>query len=131
MWVTGEPFTYKNWAPGQPNNNQNEDRIQFGGQADRSWAWNDIGQNNTNFTRGFIVEYDRHPNAVTLTVTRKDADEIQLSWASRLNVTYTIEWTEDLGGQWTILTYVVGNGTTRTVDDFLAGRKFYRCAAPQ
>src|ERR1051325_12185873 len=21
-WITGEPFVYKNWAPGQPNNNQ-------------------------------------------------------------------------------------------------------------
>jgi len=55
-WVTGEPFSCKNWTPGQPNNNQNEDRIQFGGQADRSSTWNDIAQNNTNYTRGFVVE---------------------------------------------------------------------------
>jgi hypothetical protein len=60
-WVTGEPFTYKNWAPVQPNNNGNEDRIQFGGQADRSSMWNDISQSNTNFTRGFVVEYDLPP----------------------------------------------------------------------
>src|SRR5687767_12830050 len=89
-WITGEPFTYRNWAPAQPNNNQNEDRIQFGGQADRSFAWNDIGQNNTNFTRGFVVEYDRHPNAVTLVIARKDQDEVRLSWLSRVNVLYTI-----------------------------------------
>jgi hypothetical protein len=131
-WITGETFTYKNWAPGQPNNNQKEDRIQFGGQADRSSAWNDIGQNNTNFTRGFVVEYDRHPNAVTLSVTRKDADEVRLSWASRLTVTYTIEWKVDLDGQWNLLTNVVGNGSILTLDDLLAGsKKFYRCAAPQ
>ena len=78
-WVTGEPFSYQNWAPLQPNNNNNEDRIQFGGQADRSSAWNDISQSNTNFTRGFVVEYDRHPNAVTLNIERKDADHVQLS----------------------------------------------------
>jgi hypothetical protein len=131
-WITGEPFIYTNWAPAQPNNNQNEDRVQFGGQADRSSAWNDIGQNNTNFTRGFVVEYDRHPNAVTLTVTRKDADEVRLSWVSRPNVSYTIEWTEDLGDQWTFLTNLIGTGTTLTVDDFLTGkRRSYRCAAPQ
>jgi hypothetical protein len=131
-WATGGPFTYQNWAPGQPNNNQNEDRIQFGGQASRSSMWNDIAQNNTNYTRGFVVEYDRHPNAITLYIARKDADEVQLSWASRLNVSYSIEWTEDLGSQWTLLTTVTGNGATLIVDDFLAGnRRFYRCAAPQ
>src|SRR3954462_10897118 len=80
-WVTGEAFSYQNWTPGQPNNNQNEDRIQFGGQANRSSTWNDIGQNNTNFTRGFAIEYDRHPNAITLFIVRKDADEVELSWA--------------------------------------------------
>src|SRR6185436_5173756 len=111
-WVTGEPFTYQNWAPGQPNNNQNEDRIQFGGQANRSSAWNDVGRNTVNFTRGFAVEYDQHPNAIALSIVRKDIDEIQLSWTSRLNVTYTIEWTEDLGGQWIFLSTVVGNGAT-------------------
>lgn len=129
-WITGEAFTYRNWAPGQPNNNQNEDRIQFGGQAGRSSAWNDIGSSNTNFTRGFVVEYDRHPNAVTLSIARKGADEVQLSWASRLNLSYTIEWTEDLGTPWTLLTKVVGNGAVVSVDDSLAGRRFYRCVAP-
>jgi hypothetical protein len=131
-WVTGEPFIYQNWAPGQPNNNQNEDRIHFGGEANRSSAWNDVGRNTVNFTRGFAVEYDRHPNAITLFIVRKDNDEVQLSWSSRLNVPYTIEWTEDLSGQWNLLTTVTGNGATVTVDDSLAGRKrFYRSAAPQ
>jgi hypothetical protein len=130
-WVTGEPFLYKNWAPLQPNNNNNEDRIQFGGQADRSSAWNDISQSNTNFTRGFVVEYDRHPDAVTLSITRKDTDHAQLSWPSRINIAYRVEWTEDLGGQWTLLTTVLGNGATVAVDDFLTeSRRIYRCAAP-
>ena len=131
-WVTGEPFIYQNWAPAQPNNNQNEDRIQFGGQANRSSAWNDVGRNNINFTRGFAVEYDEHPNAIRLEIMRKDSDEVQLSWASRLNVDYTIEWTEDLGGEWNTLTTVVGNGGILTVDDFvLGGGKFYRSSVQQ
>jgi hypothetical protein len=131
-WITGEPFVYRNWAPGQPNNNNNEDRIQFGGQVDRSSTWNDIGQSNTNFTRGFVVEYDRHPNAVTLSIARKDADAVQLSWVSRLNVSYTIESTEDLGGAWTPLTTVVGTGATLAVNDVLTERRrFYRCVVPQ
>ena len=131
-WITGEPFTYKNWAPGQPNNNQNEDRIQFGGQANRSSQWNDISQTNTNYTRGFIVEYDIHPNSVSISIARKDANNIKLSWASRPNVTYTIEWCSALDGVWTTLTTLVGDGGTLTADDILTGsQKFYRCAAPQ
>jgi hypothetical protein len=131
-WVTGEPFTYKNWTPGQPNNNGNEDRLQFGGQADRSSTWNDISQTNIKFTLGYVVEYDLHPNAVTLSIARKDADHIELSWMSRVGVSYTIEWTGDLGGQWTLLTTVVGNGGMLTADDSLAGsRRFYRCVVPQ
>ena len=131
-WVTGESFTYQNWAPGQPNNNQNEDRIHFGGLANRSSAWNDVGRNTINFTRGFAVEYERHPSAITLSILRKDTDEVQLSWDSRLNVLYTIEWTEDFGGQWNSLTNIVGNGTTITVDDLLSGAKrFYRSSVAQ
>lgn len=130
-WITGESFTYQNWTPGQPNNNQNEDRIQFGGQAGRSSTWNDIGGNTVNFTRGFVVEYDQHPNAITLELV-KDSDEVQLSWESRLNVPYTIEWTENFGGEWNTLTTVIGNGTIVTLNDFLQGkRRFYRSAAPQ
>ncbi|HEY6227506.1 MAG TPA: hypothetical protein VI282_10330 [Verrucomicrobiae bacterium] len=133
--LRGEPFIYKNWAPLQPNNNNNEDRIQFGGQADRSSMWNDISQSNTNFTRGFVVEYDRHPNAVTLNIERIDTDHVRLSWACRPGMAYTIEWTEELGlaGQWTVLSSVyVFSGTATSVDDSLAGnRRFYRCVVPQ
>ena len=81
---------------------------------------------------GFVVEYDQHLNAVTISNARKDADEVQLSWATRLNLSYTIEWTEDLGAPWTFLTTVVGNGAVMSLDDFLAGgRRFYRAVAPQ
>lgn len=131
-WITGEPFTYQNWAPAQPNNNQNEDRIQFGGEADRSSRWNDIGRNTVNFTRGFAVEYNTHPNAISLSIVRKDADEIQLSWPSRLNISYNIQWTEDLSGEWNLLTNVIGTGAIITVDDSLAGsRRFYQSAVAQ
>ena len=130
-WVTGEAFGYQNWTPGQPNNNQNEDRIQFGGQATRSSTWNDVGQNTVKFTLGFVVEYDLNPNAITLSIVRNGTDLVQLSWVSRPNITYTIEWAEDFGGEWNVLTNVVGNGTTVTVSDsFTANRRFYRSIVP-
>lgn len=78
------------------------------------------------------MEYDQHPNAITLEIVRKDGDEVQLSWASRLNVSYTIEWSEDIGGEWNTLTTVTGNGATVTVDAFISGNgRFYRSAVQQ
>ena len=126
-WVTGEPFVFQAWAPGQPNNNQNEDRIHFGGLANRSSAWNDVGRNTVNFTRGYAIEYDRHPDAITLSIVRKDADEVRLSWESLFGVVYRVEWTDELDGEWRVLTNEVGDGTRMAVDDFVGGsRTFYR-----
>ncbi|MCL2689916.1 MAG: hypothetical protein FWE57_08745 [Chitinispirillia bacterium] len=52
-WVTGEPWNYTNWSPGEPNN--------FGG-IDEIWLmmWVYSGKWNDQITRlrGFIVEYD-------------------------------------------------------------------------
>jgi hypothetical protein len=42
IWITGEPWTYANWAPGQPDNANffPEDFLQIGRDADGKW--NDI-----------------------------------------------------------------------------------------
>ena len=70
-------------------------------------------------------------NAITLSIVRNGTDLVQLSWVSRPNITYTIEWAEDFGGEWNVLTNVVGNGTTVTVSDSLtANRRFYRSIVP-
>jgi len=58
QWVTGESFTYKNWASGQPDNsNGREDkiiiiRVQLWGA--NSGQWNDVG----NMTSAYICEWD-------------------------------------------------------------------------
>ena len=66
-WVTGEPFVFQNWAALQPNNSGgNEDRIQLGGSATIQNTWNDLAQNATNYARGYVVEYPKHPGAVLL-----------------------------------------------------------------
>ncbi len=56
-WVTGEPFTYTNWFPGEPNNagpgGIPEDHAEMFGSGE----WNDIqAQNGVN--QGYIIEYD-------------------------------------------------------------------------
>ena len=56
-WVTGEPFVYTNWAPGEPNNlgysggDENCIEMFSGGE------WNDTEASNP-FTSSYIVEYD-------------------------------------------------------------------------
>lgn len=57
-WVTGEPFVYTNWAPGEPNNDpgnpqghENSLELRHNGDA----LWND---HNDSSTAPYIVEYD-------------------------------------------------------------------------
>jgi Lectin C-type domain len=66
QWLTGEPVTYSNWSPGQPNNsNGNENRIQFGGKTSIAGTWNDLSETNTTYVRSFIIEYSPgQPNPI-------------------------------------------------------------------
>ena len=58
VWVTGEPFVYSNWGPGQPNNNGNENCIHFG-WGGISPEWNNLEDNYTAYSMpiAYIVEY--------------------------------------------------------------------------
>jgi hypothetical protein len=38
VWITGEPFTFSNWAGGEPNNLGGEDCVQMYVQG----VWNDL-----------------------------------------------------------------------------------------
>lgn len=52
-WVTGEPFSYTNWASGEPNNENNEDYAELFTEAG---TWNDKFNDPTNKIMGFIME---------------------------------------------------------------------------
>ena len=49
-WVTGEPVTYTNWNPGEPNNAGNEDYAQFVGGG----KWNDL----PNMSLPYVIEFE-------------------------------------------------------------------------
>lgn len=61
-WITGEPWSYTQWAaPSEPNDfNGNEDVLEW--RSDYGYphgGWNDRYRNNSiGFTRGYLVEYD-------------------------------------------------------------------------
>jgi hypothetical protein len=50
-WVTGEPYSYSSWNPGEPNNAGNEDYVQFVGGG----RWNDLPNN---FSLPYVIEFD-------------------------------------------------------------------------
>ncbi|MEE4219349.1 MAG: IPTL-CTERM sorting domain-containing protein [Xanthomonadales bacterium] len=52
-WVTGEPWSFTAWGPGEPNNSGNEDCLHYRPDG----LWNDIPCG-TAYNRGFVVEYD-------------------------------------------------------------------------
>ncbi len=60
QWVTGEPFTYTNWGPGEPNNtnhlNLEEDALMIGWPVNTPQAWNDGVASGG--VKGYVVEYD-------------------------------------------------------------------------
>jgi len=73
-WITGEPWVYTNWWPGEPNDAEagNEDGLSiWGGQgSDRAGYWNDAkrdGYNPRNY--GFVIEYIPEPASLALLLT--------------------------------------------------------------
>lgn len=58
-WVSGEPWMYENWAPGEPNNSENvisnENCVAIWNSKGQ---WNDLNNNNTYEQSGYICEWE-------------------------------------------------------------------------
>jgi hypothetical protein len=57
-WVTGEPFVYTYWYPGEPNHSGGEDVIHF-----LAGKWNDTSRS---YASSYIIEYAPVPEPATL-----------------------------------------------------------------
>jgi hypothetical protein len=66
-WVTGEAFSYTNWAGGEPNNSGDEDFLALDLRSG-TWFWNDAPDNLGaifGFARGYVMERPvREPSKV-------------------------------------------------------------------
>jgi hypothetical protein len=79
QWVTGEPFVYDNWRPGEPNNlcNDAEDYIEmFGAPNVAIGLWNDATNapllGCTAPAGGFVVEYEPEDNPTSKDQCKKE-----------------------------------------------------------
>jgi len=52
-WITGETWSFENWAPNEPNNMSDEDCVEIYGGG----IWNDIWCTSNPYTSGFVCEF--------------------------------------------------------------------------
>jgi Lectin C-type domain len=114
QWVTGEPFTYADWYPGQPDGyGGSEQRLQFYARYTTGSTWGDhpgTPISGYSLPRGYIVEYDRPPLSV---LSSNDVTTITLP---QVSAGWTLETTPSLSNpSWT----PVSSGLYQTNDNGL------------
>jgi hypothetical protein len=126
-WITGEAFSYQNWAALQPNNNQNENRIQFHGHNAPGGAptWNDLNDSNIQYVRGYIIEYTVLP-ALAIVLS---GGQVELTWTTN-SAGYTLQCATNLVSPavWSTVSPgpVVVNGQNAVTNPISGTKKFYR-----
>jgi hypothetical protein len=88
-WVTGEPYTWGNWNPGEPNNAGNEDYIQFVGNG----QWNDLPNVSLPYVLEFEYIVDFTPWTLVATSTTDATGRYLFSRATNPSIEYYISFT--------------------------------------
>ena len=60
-WANGEPLTYTNWHPSEPNDSGGEDVGCLRFASEDHGTWNDGKANDPGYTDYFVVEFDERP----------------------------------------------------------------------
>ena len=88
-WVTGEPYTWGNWNPGEPNNAGNEDYVQFVGNG----KWNDLPNTSLPYVLEFDYIVDFTPWALVATSITDATGRYSFSRATNPSIEYYISFT--------------------------------------
>ena len=140
VWTTGEPFTFTNWEPTQPDNFTGADNyaaMNFAFAAGRGGAvqggWDDlpnVGFNEGGLTpppyRG-IVEVVQEPSSDLLASIHFSA--VDICWPGRTNKMYQVQYRTNLSGtNWFDFGSPVLGTATNCVTDGINGmeQRFYR-----
>jgi len=133
-WVTGETWSYTNWAPNSPNNGggeSNENRLHFFGVGLGSTpasTWNDISANDSNLG-GYVFERVGDPTFVSAAIYTA----VEICWTTESNKVYQVQWTDQLSSSnWVNLTLQMPTtNTTQCILDSTRGQqqRFYRVLA--
>ena len=70
----GTNATFFNWFQGEPNNQNNEDYV-FYFWGDYSWNDSNIGSNNTNYSKSYLVEYGGLPESYSISPSTSSVNE--------------------------------------------------------
>ncbi|RYD61906.1 MAG: hypothetical protein EOP83_15940, partial [Verrucomicrobiaceae bacterium] len=91
QWNTGEPFTYSNWKPGQPDTFAGFYQYLLfynGNEAGSSWGDHPGGAiPGFELPRGYVIEYNTLPSGyipqeVRLEIEKTGLEEVTLSWSA-------------------------------------------------
>ncbi|MCF7837804.1 MAG: hypothetical protein K9N49_04170 [Candidatus Marinimicrobia bacterium] len=99
-WVTGEPWSYSRWAPGQPNNNGGAQHfLQLWGATGANYQWDDNSDTTVDY---YLLERAGHP-ALALGAAALD---VGLTGASgyTLDVGANLQWTAAASAPWITIT---------------------------
>ena len=86
MWVTGEPWSFTAWSPGEPNNSfGTENSLHFYSRPASTWLtnWNDL--DGTILLNGYVVEFDNPPADIR-------CSQVEISWPSVSGLFYRVEY---------------------------------------
>ena len=91
-WVTGEPVSYTNWGAGEPNNYWTWEYDGENAVAMRP-DWNDYHENNTEYIKGFVCEWDLDAETAKIIDKSEEANSFEVN-TSRLKDADSIGITE-------------------------------------
>jgi Lectin C-type domain len=123
-WVTGEPFAFQNWVPGEPDNLATQVHLAGTGVAFKPGdLWDGIDPSLA--MPGYVIEYGSDPYLSSLQVIRRGTNQVEFTWERRRGRRYRVETANTLpSSSWD--TVVGDSGTNIVVDTLPGAQRFYR-----